>query len=196
MSSGSIDCAIRAALEAHAGQLRKGPAAEPYAIHPVHVALMLANWGATDVVVQAGLLHDVVEDCDGWDLDRINAEFGAEVAGVVGELTEDKSLPWAERKRLGIEGVGGLSPEALLVKSADKLHNLRCLAMDLDAEKNPDVIWSSFNGGREGTLSVAEAFVEALARRAPSEVGAALRHVLDKLQRVSSSTSGGSQADN
>jgi hypothetical protein len=47
--------------------------------HCVHVALVLARLGYDDAVIAAGILHDVVEDCEGWTLERIEREFGAEV---------------------------------------------------------------------------------------------------------------------
>jgi len=53
------------------------------------------------LTLQAALLHDTVEDTD-TTMDEIEAEFGAEVAGIVAEVTDDKSLPKQERKRLQV----------------------------------------------------------------------------------------------
>ena len=122
MYSPVVEKALGIALAAHDGQLRKA-SSEPYIVHPLHVALILARWGQDDDVIVAGLLHDVVEDCDGWDLARVEREFGHHIAHVVGELTEDKSKTWEERKRAGIAKVPHMSPQAATVKSADKLHN-------------------------------------------------------------------------
>ena len=74
-----IERALRAAVVAHAGQTRKGSDL-PYATHPAHVALILARVGASKSAIQAGLLHDVVEDCKEWTTDRVSLEFGDEVA--------------------------------------------------------------------------------------------------------------------
>lgn len=77
-------------------------------------------------VIQAALLHDTVEDTD-TTIDEIKEHFGEEVAGLVNEVTDDKSLPKMERKRLQIEHAPHTSHKAKLVKLADKLYNLRDL---------------------------------------------------------------------
>ena len=78
------------ALAAHEGQTRKG-SSTPYIVHPLHVATMLARAGADEETIQAGVLHDVVEDCEGWTLERLEDEFGPRVREIVAHLTEDKS---------------------------------------------------------------------------------------------------------
>lgn len=75
---------------------------------------------------QAALLHDTVEDTD-TTFSEIEERFGAEVRRVVEEVTDDKTLPKMERKRLQIERAPGCSRRAKLVKLADKLYNLRDL---------------------------------------------------------------------
>ena len=79
-------------------------------------------------VIQAAILHDTVEDTD-TTFTEIENEFGKKVRDIVVEVTDDKSLPKADRKRLQIEHAAGSSDEAKLVKLADKLYNLR----DLDS---------------------------------------------------------------
>lgn len=92
------------------------------------VAHILTDLGkVTDLaVIQAALLHDTVEDTD-TTLDEIKEHFGDEVARIVDEVTDDKSLPKMERKRLQIEHAPHASHKAKLVKLADKLYNLRDL---------------------------------------------------------------------
>lgn len=75
---------------------------------------------------QAALLHDTVEDT-ATTLAELEERFGAAVRRVVEEVTDDKRLPKAERKRLQIERAPTCSRRAKLVKLADKLHNLRDL---------------------------------------------------------------------
>uniref|UniRef100_A0ABI7YD84 Guanosine-3',5'-bis(diphosphate) 3'-pyrophosphohydrolase MESH1 n=1 Tax=Felis catus TaxID=9685 RepID=A0ABI7YD84_FELCA len=83
--------------------------------------------GVTDIVVlQAALLHDTVEDTD-TTLDEVELHFGAQVRRLVEEVTDDKTLPKLERKRLQVEQAPHSSPGAKLVKLADKLYNLRDL---------------------------------------------------------------------
>jgi (p)ppGpp synthase/HD superfamily hydrolase len=182
MFSLAVERALRAAIEAHEGQLRKNAQATPYIVHPLHVALILARWGQDDDVLVAGLLHDAAEDSPLWPLERIEAEFGRHIALLVGELTEDKSKTWDERKRAGVERVPRLSPQAATVKAADKLHNLQSLVFELRTQP-PHEVWSNFRGGREKTLAMSTELVEALARRVEPRVAkslrAALKSVLD-----------------
>jgi len=174
--------AIRAALAAHAGQRRKSADLTPYVAHPVHVALILARLGLPPRVLQAGLLHDVVEDCDGWTIARVEREFGADVASVVAELTEDKSLSWEERKRAQIVGAPRLSRDALAVKSADKLHNLRTMASDLRAAPDRTAFWARFSRGPAFTLGHARELVDALAARCDPRLAAELRAAMLDLE--------------
>lgn len=121
----------------HRDQQRKGADAVPYINHPIAVANLLINEaGVTDpVTLAAAVLHDTIEDTKttAQELDRA---FGPEVAGVVVEVTDDKSLPKHERKRLQIEHAAHISQRAQLVKLADKICNLR------DMTRSPPIDWS------------------------------------------------------
>lgn len=111
--------------EKHQDQRRKNAKQQPYICHPIRVARRLAVDGSvTDVnVLVAALLHDTVEDTD-TTLEEIEALFGATVANIVDEVSDDKTLPKDERKRQQIEHAPCISPEAKLVKLGDKLDNL------------------------------------------------------------------------
>jgi myo-inositol-1(or 4)-monophosphatase len=180
-----IERAVRAALDAHAGQSRKSDAHVPYVAHPIQVALILARLGHPSRVLQAALLHDVVEDCEGWTVTRVEREFGTEVARTVAELTEDKTLTWEERKRAQIDHAPHLSPDALAVKAADKLHNLCTLAADLRAAADPMSVWFRFRGGRERTLAMSRELVDAIAARCDAQLASALRTAIADLERAS-----------
>ncbi|CAG2240105.1 guanosine-3',5'-bis(diphosphate) 3'-pyrophosphohydrolase MESH1-like [Mytilus edulis] len=122
-----IRCTNFAAIK-HKNQRRKDPESTPYINHPIGVAYILTNEGKiTDLsVIQAALLHDTVEDTE-TTLDEIKEEFGDEVAGLVDEVSDDKSLSKIERKNLQIKNAPHKSLKAKLVKLADKLYNLRDL---------------------------------------------------------------------
>lgn len=122
------------ARKAHEGQVRRGAAAEPYAVHLAEVAALVARFGGTQEAVMAAWLHDTVEDC-GVPLSELEALFGAQVAGFVAELTDDGALEKPERKRMQLVNAPGKSPEAALVKACDKLSNIRALEM------SPPVDW-------------------------------------------------------
>ncbi len=121
--------ALAFAAHKHRDQRRKDPGASPYINHPIALADVLVNeGGVTDVeVLCAALLHDTVEDTATTPAE-LAAAFGTRIARIVAEVTDDKALPKAERKRLQVEHAGGLSPEAKLVKLADKICNLRDVA--------------------------------------------------------------------
>lgn len=87
-------------------------------------------------VIIAALLHDTVEDTD-TTFEEIEKHFGEKVKKIVQEVTDDKSLPKQERKRLQVVNASQKSFEAKLVKLADKLYNLR------DLEKETPVGWSA-----------------------------------------------------
>lgn len=132
-----IKCANFAA-EKHRNQRRKDVDQTPYINHPLGVANILIQEGNVfePVVILAAILHDTVEDTD-TTFAEIEKEFGSRVCQVVREVTDDKTLPKAERKRLQIEHAPNTSREAKLVKLADKLYNLR------DLEKCVPIGWTS-----------------------------------------------------
>jgi GTP diphosphokinase / guanosine-3',5'-bis(diphosphate) 3'-diphosphatase len=125
------------AAQKHTGQKRKGERGEPYINHPLEVANLIANIGGVDDidVLMAAILHDTVEDC-GVSGEEIALLFGDEVAGYVLEVTDDKSLPKAERKRQQVEHAPHLSHGAKIVKLADKISNIN------DITNSPPADWT------------------------------------------------------
>jgi guanosine-3',5'-bis(diphosphate) 3'-pyrophosphohydrolase len=124
------------AARAHVMHRRKGNLQEPYVNHLAEVAVLLAE--ATDgrdaALIAAGWLHDTLEDTD-TEREELEKYFGEEIASVVAEVTDDKSLPRAERKRLQIENAPSKSVKARMLKIADKTSNVRALA------KSPPMGW-------------------------------------------------------
>jgi guanosine-3',5'-bis(diphosphate) 3'-pyrophosphohydrolase len=125
------------AAERHAKQKRKGDAQEPYVNHLAEVAELVAT--ATDGrdanLVAAAVLHDTVEDTATLS-GELASIFNADVAELVSEVTDDKRLDKAERKRLQVEHAATKSPRAKILKLADKTSNLRSLV------KSPPADWS------------------------------------------------------
>jgi (p)ppGpp synthase/HD superfamily hydrolase len=185
MFSPRVELALRCCADAHSGQVRKGPSGGPYALHPIHMALILARLGESDTVLIAALLHDVVEDCPGWDLPRVEQLFDAQIAAVVGELTEEKGRSWQERKAWQVERIPTLSETALRVKAADKLHNLCSLVADL-LNHPAESVWSRFNGGRDRTLEMSRQLVDAICARLDGPLAAALQDSMRRLEQLNS----------
>jgi guanosine-3',5'-bis(diphosphate) 3'-pyrophosphohydrolase len=121
----------------HSSQKRKGAAAEPYVNHLIEVA-QLVSGALTEPdpgVIMAALLHDTIEDT-GVTREELAQRFGSDVADLVVELTDDKSLPKEVRKRLQIENAPKKSVRAQAIKIADKTSNLRGIL------SSPPVNWS------------------------------------------------------
>ena len=129
--------AISFAAKKHTTQKRKGADAQPYINHPLEVLNLLANVGKIedyDVLI-AAVLHDTIEDTE-TTKEEIARLFGANVGEYVLEVTDDKSLPKAERKQLQIEHAPHLSAGAKCIKLADKISNIS------DVSENPPDGWS------------------------------------------------------
>lgn len=150
--------AIAFAAHKHKDQRRKDHEASPYINHPIAVATLLAVEGGVDdlVTLQAAILHDTIEDTE-TTYDELASLFGREVADVVLEVTDDKSIKdKAVRKQLQLEHAPGKSVSAAMVKLADKTCNLR----DIGAEPPKD--WDAQR--KQDYLDWARRVVEALPR--------------------------------
>ena len=121
--------ALHFAADKHRDQRRKGVEASPYINHPIEVAEVIARVGGiTDpVTLRAAILHDTLEDTE-TSPEELEARFGRDVASVVREVTDDKTLPTEERKAVQIEHARHLTPEARLVKLGDKTANIRSVS--------------------------------------------------------------------
>jgi guanosine-3',5'-bis(diphosphate) 3'-pyrophosphohydrolase len=125
------------AADKHRLQTRKDKDATPYINHPLALACLLAYECAEQdqTLLIAALLHDTIEDTE-TTFEEIARQFGKDVAEIVREVTDDKSLAKAERKRLQIMHASTASYTAKLVKLADKICNLR------DISSSPPADWS------------------------------------------------------
>ena len=123
-----ISRAERFARVRHEGQFRKGKAQEPYTIHLEEVAVLVGRWSGSERAIAAAWLHDTVEDCPPTSLTELETLFSKEVADIVAELTDNKTLPKASRKEQQIINAPRKSDEASLVKLADKTSNIGAIA--------------------------------------------------------------------
>lgn len=137
-----IDKAFRTAEAFHNGQLRRS--GEPYIIHPIAVANILADLGMDYQSLVAALLHDVVEDTD-CTIEQLTEDFGGEVATLVDGVTklgkvnfsrESKEEQQAENVRKMLLAMSK-DIRVIIVKLADRLHNMRTLEF-VDPQKQRD----------------------------------------------------------
>jgi guanosine-3',5'-bis(diphosphate) 3'-pyrophosphohydrolase len=123
--------AAETAARWHAEQKSKGNSAAPYINHLLEVAFLVAQ--ATNAkdpnLIVAALLHDAIEDQE-VAREEIAKRFGEDVASLVAEVTDDKTLASRDRKRLQIEHAPRISRRAKILKLADKVSNVRSIASD------------------------------------------------------------------
>ena len=125
-----IGRAYDVAEEMHRGQLRKS--GEPYLIHPMAVAEILADLGMDEETIIAGLLHDVVEDTE-YTEEQLVSEFGEEVGLLVDGVTKLGSLKFKSKEERQAENLRKMflamskDIRVLIIKLSDRLHNLRTI---------------------------------------------------------------------
>jgi (p)ppGpp synthase/HD superfamily hydrolase len=131
----SLLAALKFAAHKHSRQRRKDLEATPYINHPIEVAEVLSRIGGiTDLpTLQAAILHDTIEDTE-TSPQELQHYFGQEICLLVQEVTDDKSLPKQERKRLQVEHARNLSAAGKLIKIADKICNVSEITATQPAE--------------------------------------------------------------
>jgi len=117
-------------LRHHQGQTRAS--GEPYLVHPLEVAMVLAEMRLDTTAIAAGLLHDAVEDTS-VTVDDIRTEFGEQVAHIVEGVTKISKIEFASREEAQAESVRKMvlamvdDIRVVMIKLADRLHNMRTL---------------------------------------------------------------------
>ena len=136
-----VERAYRAAEKAHAGQMRQ--TGDPYIVHPLAVAEILAEYGLDCPTIAAALLHDTVEDTD-LTLDGVRDEFGDEVAMLIDGVTKLDRIKFSSREEASAATIRKMAVamardmRVLLIKLADRTHNIRTMA-PLSKEKQQRV---------------------------------------------------------
>mgnify|MGYP000963297912 FL=1 len=139
--------AINFATLAHEGQFRADKIT-PYISHPLAVALLLQKYGYDKEVIISGILHDIVEDTK-YTHDDMIQKFGLEIADIVQGVTEDKNLPYQERKNKYLENLQHANEKSKAVSAADLYHNTFSILHDLGTGFD---IWKALNTSAEDYL--------------------------------------------
>ena len=135
---GLVIKAYNFAKDAHEGQFRNS--GEAFFIHPVNVAIILAELNMDTTTIIAGLLHDVIEDTDN-SYEVIAEEFGEEIADLVDGVTKLKNLQYKTKQESQAENLRKMvlamakDIRVVIVKLADRLHNMRTLEYMNDAKR-------------------------------------------------------------
>lgn len=117
-------------VEAHQGQMRAS--GEPYSIHPIHVAMLLADLNMDDDTIIAGLLHDILEDTD-YTYEYVAERFGSDVAVLVDGVTKLKKIKFKSKQENQAENIRKMimamsnDIRIIIIKLCDRLHNMRTL---------------------------------------------------------------------
>jgi (p)ppGpp synthase/HD superfamily hydrolase len=142
------------AYKAHKYSTRKG-SSTPYIIHPLSVAITLMRYDASDELIAAALLHDVVED-ENVSLTEIEERFGKEVSILVEAVSEPTKLiqsninrrkTWKKRKQHTVDSLYNASRDIKLLSCADKLSNISDTIKDYN--KQGEEVWKVFNAPKE-----------------------------------------------
>jgi len=163
----SLHQALDFVADAHNGQLRKGTAI-PYLAHLLGVCSLVLDYGGDEDQAIAGLLHDVIEDCD-VSASVIREKFGDRVARIVLGCTDGtpgadgSKAPWMERKETYLHHLRDADEDTLLVSACDKLHNAR--AIGADVRVSGVAVYERFKAGRDGTLWYYQELLKVFAAR-------------------------------
>ena len=155
MQMSKLSNALALAVQAHEGQVRKSTTI-PYISHPMAVAAIALEFGASEDQAIAALLHDAIEDGGIKYVDLIGDQFGPYVLELVQGCTDGtpdrngKKIDWLERKTPYLAHLEKASDEVLLVSCSDKLHNARAIVNDLINEGQS--VFDRFNATKIQTL--------------------------------------------
>jgi (p)ppGpp synthase/HD superfamily hydrolase len=185
--SGRFERALALAVELHRDQTRPGTDI-PYLGHLLGVTALAIEYGGGEREACAALLHDAVEDAGGERTrERIRAEIGGDVAGIVDALTDGPEQSWRARKEAYLTRLEAEPADALLVSVADKLDNARTLARDY--REHGEALWERFSEkDRDGQLWYFNALVEVFRRRAPGPAAEELARAVADVQALVAGT--------
>src|SRR5262249_4220269 len=195
MSVGAIltdtfDQALLYATHVHGGQVRKATTI-PYVAHLLAVAATVLEYGGSEDMAIAGLLHDAVGDQGGEArLADIRNRFCDRVAdivrscsdSVVNTAADQPKEEWRTRKIRYIDHLKTVDPETLLVSLSDKVHNARSILRDL---RKPDIgsaVWSRFKQPKEDTLWYYRELANAFAQLLPGQLAEELMEIVIVLE--------------
>jgi (p)ppGpp synthase/HD superfamily hydrolase len=182
-----FDRALLYATHVHGGQARKGTST-PYVAHLLAVAATVLEYGGSEDMAIAGLLHDAVED-QGGDarLDDIRNRFGDRVADVVRACSDSTAAnepkeDWRLRKTRYLEHLNTVDEETLLVSLSDKIHNARSILRDLRKPEIGTSIWQRFKPTKAETLWYYRELAEVFQRRLRGQLANELAEIVSVLE--------------
>jgi len=185
-----FDRALLYATHVHGGQVRKGTSI-PYVAHLLAVAATVIEYGGSEDMAIAALLHDAVEDQGGEPrLSDIRNRFGDRAADIVRSCSDSvvnssaghNKEDWHTRKTQYIEHLNKVDRETLLVSLADKIHNARSILRDLRKPEIGITVWARFKNSKEKTLWYYRELANAFQRLLPGQLADELVEIIIVLE--------------
>ena len=184
-----ISEAINCASKLHCKQFRKGDPTLPYVSHLFAVAWILSEYTDDEDIIIAGLLHDSLEDVEGYTYEQLESDFGKKVADMVLNVSEDKTAneadkkaSWDIRKQKYLEHLQSADKNSLLVCGADKIHNTAAYINDYK-KSGPDT-WNRFNAPPQKKISFYSKIADILNFRLDNDMGIRLEKELETLKSL------------
>jgi len=184
-----FDRALLYATHVHGGQTRKATPV-PYVAHLLAVAATVLEYGGSEDMAIAALLHDAVEDQGGEPrLADIRNRFGDRVADIVRSCSDSTAAAhqpkedWHLRKTRYVERLAELDEETLLVSLADKIHNARSILRDLRKPETGPAVWRRFKPSKAETLWYYRELANAFRRLLPGQLSDELAEIVDVLEK-------------
>jgi (p)ppGpp synthase/HD superfamily hydrolase len=182
-----FDRALLYATHVHGGQTRKETRI-PYIAHLLAVSATVLEYGGSEDMAIAALLHDAAEDQGGDPrLNDIRSRFGDRVADIVRDCSDstthgEQKEDWVTRKQRYIAHLENVDDETLLVSLADKVHNARSILRDA---RNPEIgekVWARFKKPKDQTVGYYSRLADAFRKRWPHhQLADEMRHLAKKL---------------
>lgn len=182
-----FDRALLYATHVHGAQTRKSTSI-PYVAHLLAVAATVLEYGGSEDMAIAALLHDAVEDQGGEPrLADIRNRFGDRVADIVRACSDSVTAnqpkeDWRARKKRYIEHLFSLDTDTLLVSLSDKIHNARSILRDLRKPEIGATVWRRFKGSREDTLWYYQQLATAFRELLPGQLANELQEIVHALE--------------
>ena len=181
-----LGAALAYVAEVFATKRRKGGQGAPYLCHLLAVTSLVLEHGGTEDEAIAAVLHDVLEDIPGSEIQHLTERFGEPVTTLVIALSDsfrpgDKE-PWRERKERHLAALRHAEPGVKRVAIADKVHNAGALLDDV--RRLGAQAFVPFNGGQAGTLWYYRAALEARADAPAPGLRARFSEIVEALERA------------
>jgi (p)ppGpp synthase/HD superfamily hydrolase len=185
-----FDRALLYATHVHGGQVRKGTSV-PYVAHLLAVVATVLEYGGSEDMGIAALLHDAVEDQGGESrLSDIHNRFGDRVANIVRSCSDSfvkasadqPKEDWLIRKRRYIEHLDTVDQETLLVSLSDKIHNARSILRDLRKPEIGPKVWDRFRNPKGDTLWYYREMANMFQKRLPGQLADELVEIIIVLE--------------